>query len=293
MNDYELALATALRAEAEEIAMSIDSHRATDEFESRMEHADRSRREVYWVAAAAAVVVIGVAALLGGNWSDESAPVMPGGPTRSNPPAAGTTYTSTSFVVPFTVTLPGWLSGPPGPGQNGQTSSRNVYWETRPCTSTSQDCWHRKRAVAFSSPFAIYRPGTAGPQPVPNYEDYLAFLDSLETTSGLSITERASTSVDGRPTTVMTLTASRTPDDARPLCDQSEGTAKFDKLDDCMFPEVGRPLRLAVVNNGTTPLVIWLTGATDDATDWPTLTQDFSTMLSSVRLGATPLPTAS
>jgi len=36
-----------------------------------------------------------------------------------------------------------------------------------------------------------------------------------------------------------------------------------------------------------------LTGATDDATDWPTLTQDFSTMLSSVRLGATPLPTAS
>ena len=290
MNDYELALVTALRAEAEEIAMSIDSHRAADEFESRMEHADRSRRAVYWVAAAAAIVVIGVAALLAGNWSDESAPVMPGGPTRSDPPAEGTTYTSTSFVVPFTVTLPSWLPGEPG---SGQSKTNNVYWETRPCTSTSQDCWHKKRAVTFSSPFAIHRPGTAGPQPVPNYEDYLAFLDSLETTSGLSITERASTSVDGRPTTVMTLTASRIPDDARFICDQSEGTAKFDKLDDCPFPDVGRPLRLAVVNNGTTPLVIWLIGTTDDATNWPTLTQDFSTMLSNVRLGATPLPSGS
>ena len=290
MNDYELALVTALRAEGEEIAMSVDTHRAADEFESRMEHADRSRRAVYWVAAAAAVGVIGVSALLAGNWSDQSAHVMPGGPTRSDPPADGTTYTSTSFVVPFTVTLPSWLSGRTS---SGQARSHNVYWETRPCTSTSRDCWHRKRAVAFSSPFAVHRPGTAGPQPVPNYEDYLAFLDSLETTSGLSITERASTSVDGRPTMVMTLTASRIPDDARPFCDQSQGIERFDRVDDCMFPEVGRPLRLAVVNNGTTPLVIHLTGTTDDATNWPTLTQDFSTMLSSVRLGATPLPSGS
>ena len=269
--------------------MAVDTHRAADEFASRIEHADRSRRAVYWVAAAAAVVVISVAALLAGNWSNQSAPVLPGGPTRSVPPADGT-YTSTTFVVPFTVTLPSWLSGRTG---SVQARWHNVYWETRPCTSTSRDCWHKKRAIAFSSPFAIYRPGTAGPQPVPNYEDYLAFLDSLETTSGLSISERASTSVDGRPTMVMTLTASRIPDDARPFCDQSQGIEQFDKLDDCMFPEVGRPLRLAVVNNGTTPLVIHLTPTTDDATNWPALTQDFSTMLSSVRLGATPLPSGS
>lgn len=234
--------------------------------------------------AAAAVVVIGGAALVACNASDESAPVVPGGPTGSDPAAEGFTYYSTKFVVPFTVTLPSWLKGHSSPAAINPTT---MAWLTA-CTGNQDDCWDRQRAISLVSPLAIQRPGTAGPQPVPNYEGYLAFLDSLETTSGLASTERTTTSVDGRHTTVMTLTPSRIPDGEGLLCAQV-GDHEF-----CWFPDdVGRPVRFAVVNTGTTPLIIYMIPTTDDAPNWPTLTQDFNTMLSTVRLGATPLPSGS
>ena len=109
MNYFELVLVAALRAEAEEIAMSIDSHRAADELESRLDDADRSRHRTYWVAAAVVILIVTGVAALTGSWPKQDASVLPGQGTPS-PAASHVSYTSAIFVVPFYVSMPTWLS---------------------------------------------------------------------------------------------------------------------------------------------------------------------------------------
>ena len=57
MTEFELSLATALRNEAEEIAMQTDQQEASKELHVRLDRADRAnRRQRVWYAAGAMAV---------------------------------------------------------------------------------------------------------------------------------------------------------------------------------------------------------------------------------------------
>jgi hypothetical protein len=153
-----------------------------------------------------------------------------GATTEPEPPA---TYTSTTFVVPFEVTLPDWL--PPGIPPTAERS-HFVTWE-----STAPE-----RAVRFFVPVNVYPPGTGTAAPVP--DDYVAYLLG-QADYGASLKDVVETTVDGRPATIVTATTPTFLD--RSLGCESEGG------DECWGLITDATLRIAVIDTGDQTMLVW------------------------------------
>ena len=147
------------------------------------------------------------------------------------------TYSSTTFAVPFDVTLPEWVAPEPAAEE-----PNFVTWE-----GSEVD-----RAIRFLAPVSLYPPEsmTLGtPSALP--DDYLSYLFSLAD-YGATFDDVVETTVDGLPSTVVTATTDRGLDGS--LGCQAEGLIAAD----CFGVQSDFTLRLAVVEVGDQPLLIWV-----------------------------------
>ena len=145
------------------------------------------------------------------------------------PPAStGTTssYTSSSFVLPFSVTLPAWL-----PSEPSAEEPNFVTWEA-PAVD---------RAVRFIVPVNVYPPGGTGTTPVP--DDYVAYLLG-QSADGAEFSDVTETTVGGRPATIVTATVADSLDGSLG-CPQENMTAE-----DCFGLQPDLALRIAVIDAG-------------------------------------------
>jgi Tol biopolymer transport system component len=168
------------------------------------------------------------------------------------------TYSSTRFAVPFEVTLPVWVA------PESVTEEPNfVTWE-----GSEVD-----RAIRFLAPVNVYPPEamtTGTPSPLP--DDYLSyFLAQAE--HGAIFDDVVETTIDGIPGTVVTATTDGNLDGS--LGCQAEGLA----ANDCFGLQPDLTLRLAVVEVGNQPLLIWVRDFRGDEGEYDT----FGEMLASVR----------
>ena len=114
------------------------------------------------------------------------------------------TYSSTTFAVPFDVTLPEWVLPDPTAEE-----PNFVTWE-----GSEVD-----RAIRFLAPISVYPPAampSETPSPLP--DDYLSYLFS-QADYGATFDDVVETTIDGLPTTVVTATtieASTAPSAAKP-----------------------------------------------------------------------------
>jgi hypothetical protein len=256
MTEFELILTDVLREEAEEIAMSTDQQRAAEDLRTRLDQSERHRRGWY-VAAAVAVAVAVVAAVLA---------LRPSGDTDSVPPVTDPTpttvpYTTTNLDPQITLRLPSWTDhatredGATATATFAESDCAGLNGEN-PCP---EDADLRLRLLTLKS---FYRPGEAAITTDPSYDDYLAHLDALEPLGIAAISERADSTVDGRPATAMSLST---------LVDAQGAVAcplTIDKAADCMHLIAGRDSRIVVVDQGAgnAPTVFYLslnTGAPD------------------------------
>ena len=156
------------------------------------------------------------------------------------PEEAEAPYVSTSFVVPFEVTLPEWAAAEPVPER-----SNFVTWEiTDPA-----------RAVRFFAPVRVIRPPDATETDVP--DDYAEYLLSLSE-FGATFDDLVETTVDGQPATIVTATAANTIDGSLGCEEPRAG--------ECwgLIPEV--TLRIAVIDTHNGPLLVWQRDPLDTGT---------------------------
>ena len=245
MNDIASALATALRAEAEEISMNVDMQKAEETIDSRMQAADRRRHRRSWVALAAAAVAI-VAVVLGaraiGGRGTAEPPV--GTPT---PSASPWTVTTSTMTPNFSIALPAWTR---------DTDVANTEVNPGLAGWSQQDCSQRPTKVCdagkdlrlrFFSVRAVYRPQD-GPRVTasPTYAQYVAHIAALPTTGTATVSPPSTLTVGGRPATAFTVTPKL----------EAPGTiaceTEFDAAPDCWAGlSPGRVIRLVVVDHGS------------------------------------------
>jgi hypothetical protein len=186
-------------------------------------------------------------------------------------PGNTSTYNSKAFNMPFDITVPAWLATEPDDEQ-----PNFVTWKAADAD----------RAVRFLIPVNVYPPGGTGTMPLP--KDYLAYLLS-QADHGAHFADTTETTVGGRPATIVTATVDNSLDGS--LGCPAEGMA----ADDCFGLQPDLVLRLAVVDSGDGPLLVWLrnnNSATDNQTNE---VESFETMLASIQFSdravQAPLPT--
>ena len=171
--------------------------------------------------------------------------------------AAPTAYTSTSFVVPFEVTLPDWVAPEPAVAE-----ANFVTWE-----GTDAD-----RGIRFLAPVSLYPPGSMTTTPLP--DDYVSYLMS-QADHGAIFSDVSETTVDGFPATVVTATTDQSINGG--LGCQADGLA----AEDCFGLQPELSLRLAVVEVGDQPVLIWVRDIRGVDAEYDT----FDAMLSSLQFG--------
>ena len=190
--------------------------------------------------------VAGTLTLAGCSGADSAEP-----PPRT---ATADMYSSTSFVVPFDVPAPSWISEDPADEHN-----QFVTWENPTV------------AVRILVPVVVFPPGEATPVPPP--EDYLSYL-LAQSDHSAHFTDQAEVEVDGHPATLVTATVDQ-PLDGSIGCPEPELPAP-----DCFGLQPDLTLRIAVIDVDGTTVLVWLRTATT-ATDQErqTETSRFEAML--------------
>ncbi len=271
MTPFESSLAAALEAEVKEIAMTVDNKQATASFEARLDEADRSRRRSTWVwgAAAAAGIAAALVAVfvLATGGVDLSTKVTPAEPTPSGA-APAAPYSSVTFAVPFAATLPAWSQGVVA---DNASSGRLQSWDQSQCDACAAGSETKLRV---SVPASVRQPGAGDGVRTPDYKGYLAHLATLEKQGSLSITDRTTITVGGRPATVFNAIALETVPGGLG-CDGAQG-------DDCFDWDPTLAVRMVVVDvGGEAPLLMWTRSYPDN----PALTtyeEAFDAMLASM-----------
>ena len=176
---------------------------------------------------------------------------------------ADTTYASSTFVVPFQITLADWLAAEPS-----SELPNFVTWE-----ATTVD-----RGLRVLVPVNVYPPGAATPVPPPN--DYVSYL-LAQADAGAQFADVVETTVDGRPTTVVTVTLGP---DARPGSLDGSLGCQEDGLDaaTCFGPQFELLLRLAVIDVDGTAVLVWIRDIRGND-DRPIEYETFDAMLASMR----------
>lgn len=173
--------------------------------------------------------------------------------------AAGTGYSSTTFVVPFDVAPPAWLKPMPT-----VTQPNFITWEAPPAPP-----------VRFLVPVRVYQPGSKDPVAPP--QDYFTYL-SGQTNSGAHLTEQRTMTIGGRPATVVTATTDKSLDGS--LGCPTPTTA----APDCFGLQPDVVLRIAVVNMGDKTLLAWLkVDKNTPASQMASEIKAFEAMLASIR----------
>jgi hypothetical protein len=219
-------------------------------------------------ALTAGAVFVAAALIVSLGWAVfrplESASVTPGVTTPSATPTSSPTaaYTTTRFEDPFTVVVPRWVTQVGTPIDGAYQSSSRVIWNR--CTllsecipiagSTWKHCPDGSECIALSfSKFAKVQVSGGSPdtyRDMPGYAGYVASMESLAGSGEVTLSDVSTTTVGGRPATVMTVTPSK--DMAGAVgCYVGNGIG-----DDCVDFFTGVTTRMAVVDTGGTPLVI-------------------------------------
>jgi hypothetical protein len=149
-----------------------------------------------------------------------------------------TAYSSTSFVVPFDITLPAWVR--PGP----KAEQRNfVTWAGA-----------RNTALRVMHPVEVYRPGDGTPSAVPN--DFLGYLHG-QSSFGVRLSDERRVTAGGHPATIFTMTT--------PTSQDGSFGCPVTGLDpaDCFGAQPDVALRMAVLKVRGTLLLVWLRDAVD------------------------------
>jgi hypothetical protein len=165
---------------------------------------------------------------------------MPSTIPTSSP--GGQNYASKAFVLPLTVVVDPVLKSPPSPDSHNLLS-----WDA----AASDD-----NKVRFLVPVELYRPGSSTPEAPP--ADYLTYLRGF-TQANAEISDEGTTTVDGRPATLLNLTWD--PDAGHPegYFDGALGcpAASAEQAEGGYGPQPDLMLRLAVVDVGDTTLLAW------------------------------------
>jgi len=189
MNDFESRLTTALRDEAEEFSMNVDTQRGSHDLADRLDKVDRSRRVWYAVGAvAAAAVVVAVGLVMAARGPAHNATVPPA--TQAPAPSTSASVHSDPYFHPtFTVVLPAWID------QNNVPSHEdNEYaWWNSAC-DVPANC-----ADLSVSRYDNLKVDGLGPKLT--YQAYLAHLRDLASKHIITITRTTQTVVDGHPAT--------------------------------------------------------------------------------------------
>jgi hypothetical protein len=231
MNDFESRLSTALREEAEEFSVNVDMDKAANELDVRLDETEKSRRRWSVVVAVAAtiVVVAGVGILVGvlrGRTADTT-PVNPAPNPSATASVTATPFSTSGFVHPFTWTPPLWAASNPAGVDTG--SSNRVVWEQSGCVPATPCDFPIDYKIRVIASVGYWSTPTATAQtPATSYAAYLAQIEAQQK-YGLTIADRKTTTVGGRPATMMTLTAApgsdlvsvlacEGPNDTRQIC---------------------------------------------------------------------------
>ncbi len=288
MTEFELALADALRDEAEEIAMSTDQQHGTEELHARLDQSDQHRRRWYVAGAVAAALVVAVLVIA---FAVRPSGDSSGGEIATDPsPSASAATSAVPSAVPFTaplllppvsLELPAWTQD--ADHDADQTGVAN-WLQDRGCAgldgadpcAEDKDLKLRLLSVRYVYP-------TDADLPIvqePTYAAYVSHLDELAALGTIATSDRSTPDVGGRPATVMSLTV---------LTDAAGAVACTDGVQpavDCMPLIAGRAARIAVVDQGSAnpPTVIYLS-LNGDAPDRAERYAEFDSMLSTVTFG--------
>ena len=173
-------------------------------------------------------------------------------------PESGT-YASTTFLVPFDVTPPGWLGARPHIEQ-----PNFVTWEPPELP-----------AVRFLVPVNVYQPGDKEASDPPT--EYLAYLLG-QTSHGAHFTDQATRTIGGLPATLVTATTDSALDGSLG-CPATKTPAA-----ECFGLQPDLALRIAILEVHGKPLLIWLRLAKNaDAADTTARIAAFEHMLSGLR----------
>ncbi len=280
MTEFELSIATALREEAKEIAMSTDQQRAAAELRTRLDQADHRRRRWYIAGAAAAAVVVGVIVI--------AFAVRPSGGTSggsiANDPSPSPTavpFTASLLIPPVSLDLPPWTQD----AERDAVETGVANWlEDRGCAgldgenpcSEDQDLKLRLLSVRY-----LYPPGD-DPEITqePTYAAYVSHLDQLASLGFVTISDQSTLEVGGRPATAMSLSVLR---DAPGAVACAEG---IQPAVECFPLVAGRAARLVVVDQGSAaPPTVFYLSLNGDAPDREDRFAEFDSMLESVTFG--------
>ncbi|GAA1528739.1 hypothetical protein [Kribbella lupini] len=188
--------------------------------------------------------------------------VPPTAPSTSpaEPTTSQTPFTSRTFAIPFTATVPGLFK--PAPTEDTRTL---VSWAAA----------DGERYIRVLLPAVLYRPDSTSPQQPP--ADYLSYLRSL-TSAGAAFTNETSTTVDGHSATLVTASTTRSLD----------GTlgcpGPQTPIEVCFGLQPDLALRIAVIPVGTSTVIAWVRTEQDDP-EAATYVAAFESMLSQAQLG--------
>jgi hypothetical protein len=168
-----------------------------------------------------------------------STPASPSGsavPTASQVAATpnATTFTSTTFVIPFSVRVPSWLPARPTDDQP---------------TFVSWDAADGVRKVRVMAPVAVYRPGETTASALP--ADFTKYFLGLRG-RGVKFTDQTTTTISGKRATLVTATTTRSTDGVFG-CPSADLSAA-----DCFGFQPDLVLRMAVIDVDGHPLLAWL-----------------------------------
>jgi hypothetical protein len=244
MNEFTSALSGALHEEAKEIAMSADLQRAERQLQESIRSVDRRRR--VWVAVAAAAAILVVAAGITLGVKPEAAPPTRPVPTTTSRSPEPVAVQADHLTPPLTVQLPHWVA-----------SADPRYY----ANGYHYDQHDGDRAITLFSVGYMY-PLDATEIAHPGYAALVADWKAVQTQGYGTVSDVATTTVDGRPATTMTARLSRGADGFA-YC-QSATDVRTDP-DTCTAVYPGRTYHLAIVDQGPAepPTLVWESSTTD------------------------------
>jgi hypothetical protein len=244
MNEFASALSTALHQEAQEIAMSADMQHAERQLQESIRSVDRRRRVWIAVAAAAALLVVAAGITLGVRLPNS-------GPAHPNPSPSVTLTRPIPYnqLTPsLTVQLPRWIASH---GANDLIFSHGFGY-AQP---------NGGRAVRLFSVSYMYPLGAATITQ-PTYTALVYDWKAIQSHGYGTVNDVATTTVDRRPATTMTIRLTRQVD-GFVYCEAATSVRNDGNACLGIFP--GRTYHLAIVDNGATlpPSLFWESSATD------------------------------
>ena len=245
MNEFTSALSAALHEEAKEIAMSADMQQAERQLQESIRSVDRRRRVWIAVAAAAAVLFVAAGITLGIKLPKAAPPAHPN-PTTTIQSPKPIVFQANHLTPPLTVQLPHWVA----------TAQPSYY-----AHGYHYDQHDGDRAITLLSVGYMY-PLDAARIAHPGYAALVADWKAVQTQGYGTVSDVATTTVDGKPATTMTVRLAKGADGFA-YC-QSATNARTDP-DVCVAVYPGRTYQLAIVDQGTAepPTLVWESSTTD------------------------------